>query len=197
MIAVASFGDDPEKIEVILPPGDPEIILADVTTKPNFQLFGTALLYSYPGEELARLPAQPANTLVEIASPYCFHVPDCAMFAMKDEGGMSHLVFRKVWTDRAAGSSNADYRSPTHVLYHNKTTLQTPNFPSQLDLGLEPICKGVNVEADKDRTGVFRYSLVRMFFDTAYSGRQGNDKSAHLRHRRLGDHQPARRAKRR
>ena len=33
MRAVASFGDDPEKIVVVLPPGDPQVMLADVATK--------------------------------------------------------------------------------------------------------------------------------------------------------------------
>jgi hypothetical protein len=101
--------------------------------------------------------------------PYCFHVPDNAMFKLKQDGVVSHLAFRKVWTTRAAGSSNADYRSPTRVLYHNKTTVQTPNFPTEPDHGPEPICRGVNVEAEKDRSGLYRYSLVWMFLDTAYT----------------------------
>src|ERR1039457_4674753 len=135
MRAVASFGDDPEKIVVLLPAGDPKVMLAEVATKPNFQLFGTAFSYSYPDEELAKRPAHPANTLIEMGVPYCFHVPDNAMFELKQDGAVSHLVFRKVWTTRAAGSSVADYRSPTHVLYHNKTTVRTPNFPPEPDLG--------------------------------------------------------------
>jgi|CZKX01.1.fsa_nt_gi hypothetical protein len=169
MRAVASFGDDPEKIVVLLPPGDPQVMLAEVATKPNFHLFGTAFSYSYPDEELGKRPAQPANTLIEMGVPYCFHVPDNAMFELKQDGAVSHLVFRKVWTTRAAGSSNADYRSPTHVLYHNKTTVRTPNFPTEPDLGPEPICTGVNVEAEKDRSGLYRYSLVWMFLDTSYT----------------------------
>lgn len=167
-VAVASFGDDPEKIEVVLPPGDPSVLLADVTTKPNFQLYGTGFSYSYPAEVLATLPRQPANTLVEFASPYCFHVPDGATFLTTDASGPARLIFKKIWTDRAAGSSTADYRSPTHVLYHNNTTLRTPDFPTQPHLGPEPVCTGVNVEADKDQSGIYRYSLIRMYFDTAY-----------------------------
>ena len=169
MRAVASFGDDPEKIVVLLPPGDPQVMLADVATKPNFQLFGTAFSYSYPEEELGKRPAQPAKTLIEMGVPYCFHVPDNAMFELKQDAAVSHLVFRKVWTTRAAGSSNADYRSPTRVLYHNKTTVRTPNFPTEPDHGPEPICTGVNVEAEKDRSGLYRYSLVWMFLHTAYA----------------------------
>jgi hypothetical protein len=169
MRAVASFGDDPEKIVVLLPPGDPQVMLADVATKPNFQLFGTAFSYSYPDDELGKRPAQPANTLVEMGVPYCFHVPDNAMFELKQDGVVNYLVFRKVWTARAAGSSNADYRSPTHVLYHNKTTLRTPNFPTEPELGPEAICTGTNVEAEKDQSGLYRYSLVWMFLDTTYT----------------------------
>lgn len=37
MIAVASFGDDPTKVEVILPPGDPQIMLAQVGDRPTFR----------------------------------------------------------------------------------------------------------------------------------------------------------------
>jgi hypothetical protein len=168
MRVVASFGGDPEKIVVLLPPGDPQVMLADVATKPNFHLFGTALSYSYPEEELSKRPAQPANTLIEMGVPYCFHVPDNSMFELKQDAAVSHLVFRKVWTTRAAGSSNADYRSPTHVLYHNKTTVQTPYFTTDPAHGPEPICTGVNMEAEKDRSGLYRYSLVWIFFDTAY-----------------------------
>jgi hypothetical protein len=127
--AVASFGDDPTKVEIILPLGDPNVMLADVATKPNFQLFGTAFLYSYPEEELARRPAQPANTLIEIGVPYCFHLPVNTMLMVKHSKAINHLVLKKVWTIRTEGSSDADYLSPTHVLYHNNTSIKTPNFP--------------------------------------------------------------------
>lgn len=151
MRVVASFDDNPEKVIVILPLGDPQVMLGEVTTKPKFQLFGTAISYSYPDEELGKRPAQPANTLIEMGIPYCFHVPDNAMFELKQDGTVSHLVFRKVWTTRAAGSSKADYRSPMHVLYHNKTTVGTPNFPTEPDLGPEPICTGLNVRDNPTR----------------------------------------------
>lgn len=169
MRAIASFGDDPTRIEVILPPGDPQVMLADVATKPDFQLFGTALSYSYPEEELARRPPPPANTLIEICAPYCFHVPVNSLFELTQTTGSSHLVFKKVWTERAAGSSDADYRSPTHVLYHNKTSVRTPNFPTEPNLGVEPVCTGINIEAINDRVGLYRYSLVSVFLDTTYT----------------------------
>jgi hypothetical protein len=63
MRAVASFGNDPTKIEIILPPGDPQVMLAEVATKPNFQLFGTAFSYSYPEEELAEAPCSAGEHL--------------------------------------------------------------------------------------------------------------------------------------
>jgi hypothetical protein len=101
--------------------------------------------------------------------PYCFHVPVNFMIELKDAGAINHLVFKKVWTGRAEGSSDADYRWPTHVLYHHNTSVKTPNFPTEPNLGPEPICTGVNVEALNDRVGLYRYSLVWMFFDTAYT----------------------------
>lgn len=167
--AVASFGDDPTKIEIILPVGDPKVMLAEVATKPSFQLFGTAFMYSYPAEELAKRSAQPANTLIEIGVPYCFQVPVNTMLPLKDSNAISHLILKKVWTIRAEGSSRADYVSPTHILYHNNTSIKTPNFPSDPNLGPEQICTGINIEALNDNAGLYRYSLVGIFFNTAYS----------------------------
>jgi hypothetical protein len=166
--AVASFGDDPTKIEVILPPGDPRVMLTEVATKPNFHLFGTAFSYSYPEEELGKRPPQPANTVIEMGVSYCFHVPIDAMFRLREGLATSHLVFKKVWTGRAKGSSTADYYSPSHVLYHNNTNVRTPHFPTEPELGCEPVCEGINVEAEKDHAGLYRYSLVWVFLDTHY-----------------------------
>jgi hypothetical protein len=90
-IATASFGDDPTRIEVILPPGDPQVMLAEVSTKPNFRIFGAAVSYSYPEEELKKRPIQPANTLIEMGVPYCFHVPVNAMFELRLDGATSEL----------------------------------------------------------------------------------------------------------
>jgi len=167
--AVASFGNDPTKIEIILPPGDPQVMLADVATRPDLKLFGTAFSYSYPEEELANRSTQPANTLIEVGVPYCYHVPINTMISLKDARATIHLVLKKMWTVRAEGSSEADYFSPTHVLYHNKSSIRTPNFPTEPNLGPEPMCTGTNVEALKDPVGLYRYSLVWLFFDTGYT----------------------------
>src|SRR5579872_4986859 len=104
MKAVASFGDDPTKIEVILPPGNAHAMLAEVATKADFQLFGLAVSYSYTEDELAKRQAQPANTLIEMGVPYCFHVPINTIVELQNAGKLSHLVFKKVWTSRAEGS---------------------------------------------------------------------------------------------
>jgi hypothetical protein len=91
------------------------------------------------------------------------------MLTVKDSKTISYLVFKKIWTDRAEGSSDADYLSPTHVLYHNNTSIKTPSFPTEPNLGPEPICTGTNIEALNDNAGVYRYSLVWLFFHSAYS----------------------------
>ena len=42
-VPVASFGDDPTKIEVILPPGDPQVMLAEVATSDSFKTIQRAV----------------------------------------------------------------------------------------------------------------------------------------------------------
>jgi len=168
MVALAAFGDDPEKIDVILPPGDPQEMLGSVQTKPGFHVYGLSFFYSYPPDTLETLPDQPANTLVEVATPYCFHVPSDMPFELDDGEDRVYFASKKVWTRWAEGSSDADFHSPTHTLFHNKTQIQSPNFPQDLDLGPDPICTGTNMEADRDKKGLYRYSLVRMHVDTDY-----------------------------
>jgi hypothetical protein len=74
--AIASFGDDLSQVEVVLPIGDIRQMLCEVSTKPQFQVYGMSMCYSYPEEVLATLPPMPTNTLVEVALPFCFHLPN-------------------------------------------------------------------------------------------------------------------------
>ena len=37
------------------------------------------------------------------------------MFEVKQSDETAYVVFKKVWTQRAHGSSDADYLSPSHV----------------------------------------------------------------------------------
>src|SRR5262249_18897821 len=74
---------------------------------------------------------------------------------------------RKAWTDRAKGSSDADVFTSERLTYLAPTTLNTPSMPDA-DSGPEPACTGINVERDRDTAGYFRFSRMRVFFDTQY-----------------------------
>ena len=137
----------------------------------EFSALRYRLSYSYPEEELAKRPAQPANTLIEVGVPYCFHVPDQRDDSgLKDAKATSHLVFKKIWTESRGGFERARTisRRPTCCITTRRAS-RTPNFPTEPNLGPEPICTGTNVEALKDQAGLYRYSLVWMFFDTGYT----------------------------
>jgi hypothetical protein len=167
--AIASFGDDPEKVEVVLPPGDVREMLSQVATKPQFQIYGMGLRYSYPSDVFAGLPAWPANTLVEAALPYCFHLPNGIQLEVRLPGvRVASVVLRKVWTDLAENSSEADFYATDRITYHNPTQFQTPTFPEKPELGPVPRCRGVNIERDRDTSGIYRYTRAHIFFDTDY-----------------------------
>jgi hypothetical protein len=167
--ATACFGDDPEKVEVVLPTGDVREMLSQVATKPQFQIYGMGLRYSYPSDVVADLPPWPANTLVEAALPYCFHLPNGIHLEVGLPGAQAaSIVLRKVWTAFVENPSEADFYAADRVTYHNPTTLQTPTFPETPELGPVPICKGVNIERDRDTSGTYRYTKARIFFDTDY-----------------------------
>jgi hypothetical protein len=62
--AIASFGDDPSRVEGGLPMDDINQMLSEVSTKPQFRLCGMNMHYSYAEEVLATLPPMPGNTLL-------------------------------------------------------------------------------------------------------------------------------------
>ena len=167
--AITSFGDDPEKVEIVLPPGDVKAMLSQVATKPQFQLYGMGARYSYPDNVLATLPTWPANITVEVALPYCFNLLNGILLSVKGaEFGDASLVLNKIWTEFAAGSSMADFYAADRLTYHAPTSLQTPNFPERPELGPVPRCTGTNIERDRDTSGSYRYTRAEMFFNTAY-----------------------------
>jgi len=51
--------------------------------------------------------------------------------------------------------------------------LRTPNFPAKRELGPEPPFSGSNLEKDRDASGHFRYTHLRIFFETDYQDLKG------------------------
>jgi hypothetical protein len=134
--AVASFGDDPEKVELSLPPGAVPEMLAEVAMKPQFQLYGMSVRYSYPDETLASRQSGPANTLVEVSLPYCLNLPNGIVLNVKTSACLpAFAALAKTWTELAEGSSAADFYAIDRVTYHSPGSIQTPSFPEEPELG--------------------------------------------------------------
>jgi hypothetical protein len=170
MRVVASFGDDPEKVELSLPPGAAPEMLAEAAMKPQFQLYGMSVRYSYPDEALGARRSGPGNTLVEVSLPYCLNLPNGIVLNVKTSARpLAVAILSKVWTELADGSSAADFYAIDRVTYHSPGSIQTPNFPEKPELGPNARCRGVNIEWDRDTTGTFRYTRAQIFFDTNHT----------------------------
>src|SRR5579863_5779369 len=98
--AVASFGDDSEKIEFSLPPGAVPEMLVEAAMKPQFQLYGMSVRYSYPDETLTSRQPVPANTLVEVSLPYCLNLPNGIVIKVKTSAcPPAFVALAKTWTE--------------------------------------------------------------------------------------------------
>jgi hypothetical protein len=153
-------------------PSETEIrqMLSQVSLKKSLQVYGMNLRYSLaPGG--APDPARfPRNTLVEVALPYCLHLPNGLNLAVSvpEANCGAIVVLQKFWTSAAAGSATADLFTTDHVTYAAPVTLNTPNFPEDPELGPRAGCSGTNIEIDRDINGQFRYSKLKIFFDTQH-----------------------------
>jgi hypothetical protein len=86
------------------------------------------------------------------------------------ETGRATIVTRKVWTDLAAGSNDAEIYADDQLLYYGPAGPLSPFVPQAPELGPWPHFTGTNVEIGKETHGVFRYTQVRTFFDSALPG---------------------------
>jgi len=84
-------------------------------------------------------------------------------------------LLRKVWTNLATGSNNAEIFADDQLLYYGPAQPLSPFVPQAPELGPWPHFTGTNVEIGKDTHGVFRYTQIRTFFDSACVGVDGSD----------------------
>ncbi len=144
-------------------------LLHQVRSKPEFTLYGLGVSSSYvdPPRREALLGF---NTRVEVSLPYCLHVPSDRRFDVTYTDGVAQtraaIVLRKVWTDLAEGSNEAEIVADDQLLYYGPFSLPTPTFPQRPELGPIPRFAGRNVEIAQDIHGTLRYSRARVFFDT-------------------------------
>ena len=150
-------------------------IVQNVRPVPEFVIHGFATVASYekpiPKEQLMG-----HNTLVEVSLPYTLHLPSGMPFNVKCPGvGESVIVPRKMWTELASGSCTAEVHAEDQLLYYGPTTQRTHSIPQAPELGPSPRLTGTNIEIGKDTHGVFRYTRMSVFFDSALVGVDGPD----------------------
>ena len=155
-------------------------LLHQVRVRPEFVWYGS--------RSLARLVTPPPrtallghNTLVEFSLefslPYTLHLPSEMPLQMTrpQAAGRATIVLRKVWTELAADSNDAEIYADAQLLYYGPTQLQSPTTAQAPELGPWPRFTGTNIEIAKDTHGVFRYSRVRVLFDSTVAGIGGSD----------------------
>ncbi len=150
-------------------------LLTQVRVRPEFILYGVESLASYidPPPRAALLGY---NTLVEISLPYTLHLPNDMPFDVAcSETGRATIVMRKVWTNLATGSNDAEIYADDQLLYYGPAQPRTPTVPQAPEMGPWPHFTGTNVEIGKDTHGVFRYTQIRILFDSALASIDGVD----------------------
>ena len=169
---IQQTADDPMiPVRVIVPE-----LLNQVRVRPEFTWYGfrTLAAYETPPPRSAMLGH---NTLVEFSLPYTLHLPSEIPFEVtrpQAQGGAT-VVLRKVWTDLATGSNEAEVYADNQLLYYGPAELQTPTVLQAPELGPWPRFTGTNIEVAKDTRGLFRYSRISVFFDSAVVGIGGSD----------------------
>lgn len=162
-----------------LPPEEAEARLSalihQVRVRPEFTLYSFATLASYV-DPPPRAVLLGYNTLVDISLPYTLHLPNGMPFDVTyPEAGKATIIIRKVWTTLASGSNDAEIYADDQLLYYGPAQSQSPNVPQAPELGPWPHFTGANVEIGKDTHGVFRYTQIRILFDSAPTGIDGED----------------------
>ena len=140
-------------------------MLSQVSVQKSLQLYELDLHYS-SASGTAPDPARfPRNTMVEVALPYCLHLPNGLTLFISATGaaGGAVVILQKFWTTAAAGSTTADLFTADRVTYAAPVTFNTPNFPEAPELGPRLACSGTNIELDRDTSGQFRYSKLKIF----------------------------------
>jgi hypothetical protein len=155
-------------------------MLSQVSVQKSLQLYELDLHYSSASGATPDPARFPRNTMVEVALPYCLHLPNGLTLFVSVTGatGGAVVILQKFWTTAAAGSATADLFTADRVTYAAPVTFNTPNFPEAPELGPRLACSGTNIELDRDTSGQFRYSKIKIFFDTQHQQLDTKSKSA-------------------
>ena len=161
------------------------LLLHQVCVRPEFTIYNFGAYASYVE------PQNPDqfhgyNTLVEVNLPYTLHLPRGMLFPIADTQRATRglLETRKIWTDLAEGSHSVEAIADEQLLYYGSALPVTPTVPQDPALGPWPRFSGPNVELGKDTRGIFRYTQVRLLFNTEHAGIEAADESEIVREAR-------------
>jgi hypothetical protein len=150
-------------------------LLHQVQPRPELIIYGFATLASYVDPPM-RKALLGYNTLVEISLPYTLHLPsDMPFEVMCPQTGRAAVAMQKIWTKLATGSNEAEVFADDQLLYYAPAQPISPSIPQAPELGPQPHFTGKNVEIGKDTHGVFRYTRIGAFFDSAFADIAGVD----------------------
>jgi hypothetical protein len=169
----------PEEIRALPRPEAEErlsTLLHQLRVRPEFTIYGFGTFASYV-DPIPREQLFGHNTLVEVNLPYTLHLPAHRVFPVRcpQIAGQATVQMRKIWTDLAAGSNDVEAYADDQPLYYGPARPLTPTIPQAPTLGPWPHFTGTNVEIYKDTHGVFRYTQVRVLFDSLHPGIDGPD----------------------
>ncbi len=194
---VQQTADDPRVHVTILAPEEiralprPEaeqhlsILLHQLRVRPEMIVYGFGTFGSYV-DPIPREQLLGHNTFVEVNLPYTLHLPVHRAFRVRCQqvGAPVTVQMRKIWTDLAAGSNDVEAYAEVQPLYYGPARPLTPTIPQAPALGPWPHFTGTNVEIYKDTHGVFRYTQVRVLFDSVHLGIDGPDGTAAVQNAR-------------
>lgn len=111
------------------------------------------------------------NTLIFVNVPYCLHIPDHleTPVSINSEFGPITLYTRKVWTNNASNSDHIDVIEEKNDIFFNAAEFTSAKMPQDSRLGWQTVFTGKNVDREKDNTGYFRYTQIKITFDTDFT----------------------------
>jgi hypothetical protein len=154
-------------------------LLHQIRVRPEIHLFSSGVKFGYEHPpDKAQYGGY--NTVVELNLPYCLHLPNgfTCNTVIRDPGRGALVSIQKTWTELAEGSHETDIVADDRELYYGPFEIASPKLPQAPAVGVTPRFYGKNVEIEKDTVGRFRYSRVRVCFETSHtdlSDREGDD----------------------
>lgn len=112
------------------------------------------------------IPKSKFNTIIRVNIPYVIYFPNFFSITVK-EPRIAKITFFKHWTDKIENPNKFDVVS-SETLYYGDNKYKTPIFPIENNKEWQFIGTGKNIEKINDNTGYFRFTSLKIEFNTKY-----------------------------